>query len=664
MEGSNSKGRYEGRRAVLMPRASTKKQGISVEDQIKQMRAFCAQHGITEVAIIGCAGISASKYWSRSDFKEARDRKRTQDDFDLLVIYDSYRFSRAGIIKGSNEICELEAEGIDILLSTEDILDGPDGEMQWAQRLAAAHAQARQISKTSCRGMQSSIESGRSLPCKRIPFGLEKVVRYPSGQIRHVIRGLRDGSQEVYDGVTGKLVQSFPSIQNGMGSRYIKQKEDLEDLRPGNEDDIAVVIQIFTRKFMDGWGARRIAKELNEKEVLSPKNGLWSPSTVNHILRNPAYVGYVIGNQSSVAIYYQCSKNEPQKVVKDARHRTSKQAPPQRIRPEKDWTIIEQPLMNDFLPGQFREVAREYIRRSKLMSAKHAGKYTHNRSRHTKSPYLLTGKLMEIRSGLRMKGHSCGKQRYYRIAEADSHPGVVTPKPHQIRSEGIDAVVTSAIHGVLTKSNKYRDKICEEIDTQRRAASISGVKADQLRAERKALDQDCRYIHRNRKEYGEDMTLSLIEENRARCEEIDCKLADASRQDTIWGKDIDKKVDELLAQLVEVSGWVKDGPSASVKRLLQTLVSKATVNTKTKELQVEFRVPKSVYDNPQSLCLEPDSAFQVGYETNYEMSLPLTKLRFIYQDGKYSMIERIDPKPPKDTLPTPKNTGKKPNGQQ
>ena len=53
----------------------------------------------------------------------------------------------------------------------------------------------------------------------------------------------------------------------------------------------AIVRYIFRLYLKDGLGIRRLARKLNEEELRTRKNGLWSMVTVRDILRNRVYVG-------------------------------------------------------------------------------------------------------------------------------------------------------------------------------------------------------------------------------------------------------------------------------------------------------------------------------------------------------------------------------------
>ncbi|WP_167569118.1 recombinase family protein [Brevibacillus migulae] len=70
-----------------------------------------------------------------------------------------------------------------------------------------------------------------------------------------------------------------------------KGKELLKLERDINES--AIVSEIFNLVYEFGYGANRIAKHLNDKKVPTRNGGGWSTATLNTILKNPIYKGYM-----------------------------------------------------------------------------------------------------------------------------------------------------------------------------------------------------------------------------------------------------------------------------------------------------------------------------------------------------------------------------------
>ena len=613
--------RYAGRRALLMPRASTTKQTTSVEDQLKQMRLFAKRNGIIVVDKVGTAGISATKSWDRPDFDEVIARKQSINDFDLLIVYDATRFTRAGGINGASELRRMHANGIEVVFSSQEIADGMLGDMQLMQLFSMGQAEVEQRAKAICRGRQSSLESKRSLPFPETPFGTNRLISFSSGARRHVVRVTSDGSQIVFDGQTGDEIERFPPKVRGAGPRYIKQSQDNEELIPGDPAAVQIVQQIFQWKFIDNLSTNAIAKKLNEQGTPGVKGGFWSVGAIDTILRQPAYTGTVISGLSSAATFYRCAADEPEKVERDAKARAGVEAPHLSIRLPDDWTLIEQPQMVEFLPENIREQARIYAIYRLERRAKNAGKSRrrkdpHDRDRYKDSPFILTKILVEERCGMRMTGYSAKNYSYYMITRAASYPGTDIPKPHRIRSEMIDAAVLAALETMLSNTTALEDMVRAEVERQRRIASLSETQIKELMAESRRLDTDCEFIHKHRSKYGDEMTLKLVNDNRRRQAEIDQQIDAVDRLDELWGKNIDKKIRDLAVELAEASKWIRKGPAGAARRLVELFVSSATVNTETKEVNMEFRLPKRLYDNPQSVSLVTNLVLY-AYQTSF-----------------------------------------------
>ncbi len=68
------------------------------------------------------------------------------------------------------------------------------------------------------------------------------------------------------------------------------------------EAEAEIVRKIFDLFTEDGYGGMRIAKYLNEKGYKTHKGCEWSYSTINNMLRNPIYTGYLCFHKTSVPI--------------------------------------------------------------------------------------------------------------------------------------------------------------------------------------------------------------------------------------------------------------------------------------------------------------------------------------------------------------------------
>src|SRR5690348_10775502 len=94
-------------------RCSTKDQGeTSVPDQLAVFRGFAAEHELVHVDDVILDGVTGSIPGARTDVDEILARKLDRDDFDLLLIHDSTRLTRAGAQHASIIRWQLAAAGI------------------------------------------------------------------------------------------------------------------------------------------------------------------------------------------------------------------------------------------------------------------------------------------------------------------------------------------------------------------------------------------------------------------------------------------------------------------------------------------------------------------------------------------------------------------------
>jgi hypothetical protein len=306
--------------------------------------------------------------------------------------------------------------------------------------------------------------------------------------------------------------------------------------------------------------------------------------------------------------------------------------------------------MEDFLPEAIREVAKQFAIERLERRADNAGKpkrkrEKYDRDSHKDSDFFLSGILVESRTNQVMVGCPTGKYRYYRIKGVNKYPGVDRVKPDRIRADFIEDVTLSAIEQILSDTSGLSEIIRSEAERQRQTASLSEREFDRLVDEQKKLNDDCEFIHRNRETYGNEMVLQFIADNRRRYNEIDERLDAIDRLDEIWGKDMDKKVENLVRELKAASKWLRSGPRDAGRRLARVMIQEAIVNAETKECRLALRVPKSFYDRPEKIGLLSNSLYQDGQQTKNIKSLSIKTLHFHWvgkRTGEYVQIEVPD----------------------
>ena len=260
-----------GPNVVIYCRVSSEKQAgedkISLQTQEEACRAFCIQLGWNVVGVF--VDHTTGEDPNRSGLRgviEAGLKKR----FKYLVFYHSDRLSRAGYL--DEEMYELiRYHDVELVSVTEGSDLGTLGIL-----MAVAAFENRRIRERTSDGRQGAAKKGR-VPCGGLSYGYRK----------------------------GK------------------------DGRPEADPDTAPVVKRIFREDGEGLSGKEIARELDEDGILPPKGkGLWQPSQIYRILRNPVY---------AEGIWYY---GKTRRIREGRRTRIVK-------RPREEWIAIPVPILVD-----------------------------------------------------------------------------------------------------------------------------------------------------------------------------------------------------------------------------------------------------------------------------------------------------------------------------
>lgn len=117
---------------------------------------------------------------------------------------------------------------------------------------------------------------------------LEVISEFYIVNLRHeTLKGMRENaSQGFYCG--GRVPFGYRGVQTGRKVTY----------ELGTDKEVKLVQQMF-KMAAEGHGGKRIARELNQQNIIEGKR--WAPSTVLAILNNPVYLGKRVWNKKSDA---------------------------------------------------------------------------------------------------------------------------------------------------------------------------------------------------------------------------------------------------------------------------------------------------------------------------------------------------------------------------
>ncbi len=233
---------------VAYCRVSTDKsdQLNSLETQKKFFLEYCEKNNLNLVKTYADEGISGTKTGNRKEFLKMMEDAR-EGKFRQVLVKDVSRLARntVDLLQSVRALRGMEIDTVFITANMQSM-----GNSEFVLTLLGAVAQ-EESANTS----------------KRIKFG--KRENAGKGRVPNLVYG--------YDKIPGEYFHLL-----------INQKE------------AKVVRQIFHWYTKEGYGAAKIAAMLNEKNIHTKRDCLWSQNAISRILRNEIYIGKVANGKEEV----------------------------------------------------------------------------------------------------------------------------------------------------------------------------------------------------------------------------------------------------------------------------------------------------------------------------------------------------------------------------
>ena len=262
----------------------------SLEAQKEFFSEYTKRTGDKLVRLYADEGISGTKIKNRKEFlRMMEDAERGL--FDMVVVKDISRFARNTVDLLQN-IRKLKALGIETQFLTANMTSM--GNSEFVLTIFGALAQ-EESANTS----------------KRVKFG--KKMNAEKGRVPNIVYG--------YDKIPGDYFNL--SI---------------------NEEEAAVVRQIYKWYIQDGYGTAKISGFLNERGLKTKRNCQWSQNAVCRILTNELYTGKIINGKQEVTDFLTGQRKE-----KD----------------ETDWMVVERPELRIIEPETFEQAQQTMQARGK-----------------------------------------------------------------------------------------------------------------------------------------------------------------------------------------------------------------------------------------------------------------------------------------------------------
>jgi hypothetical protein len=626
--------KIRGQRCMVLKRCSSGPQiATSIMNQKKTTGQAITEFALTVVDEVDLEGVTGSVPGARDDIDRIITRKRTLNDFKVLLVQDATRFTRAGWGHGQKLLYELRAAGILVYFVAEELLvDDEMSEMYVSFLFGAARHAVKQLAYNGLAGSTNSFLDGKSPHTRRAPYGLDRMYT-DNGVDRHIIRNLPDGTQQMLDPTTGAFIRPFgKNEKKGVPNHYIKQKAEQIRLVLGDPRFVAVVLLMFHLHYVEGWSFQRIAMHLNDNHVPSANGLEWHTDTVGKILRNPIYLGRGIRGRTKSGIYYITSADKPEPsnvTLEDLAN--NDHIPPER-RSREHWLERPQPHLTEFLPEAVRGIAAARIEQY-LESIADAKPPKPNRDRHRDHRYLLKGILRSKQGNHPMTGRVSGKKgkekRRYAVARGESVPKSNNILKRRVPAQPLEDAMVAIVRDVVQSAPDLEAMLKHSILQNMKSVQDDTEKPEQVKKE----------IQRKQKQLAlltDDVQLDDDDVLTRKCNKIKAEIRalhqrlQIPQHKQVVKMDADAIAAKFAKELLASAGALGDPHNEQTFQLLELVVSRMEVDLETMEVDVDFAFPSwigSVLQQIGPVGLDSLSAYKPRMEAHPENSIKIADFR-------------------------------------
>jgi hypothetical protein len=622
----------KGKRFIALARCSTRGQAeSSLDDQMRLIRRFAADNGMIEIAEIRLEGVSGSVAENLDRVIAGLiKRKAEANDYDVLVVQDASRFSRAGAGHSAKLRYDLERAAVEVISALGYVPKSDYGEVKDALDAVVARQQAKGIAAGVARGSMSAMAEGRQSHSSRTPYGLDKLYLSSDGRPLHVVRtNYDDGSQVRLHPTTGEVIDRYGrNEKTGTPAHYRKQRGERIIYIPGEPAVTQVVHEMYRSYFVDKRGYAAIAKELNGRGVASPTGRGWSVSSVRRIIANPVYSGKGISNRKTTAIFYCRAPDVPREAPKV--RRTASGRPAETYRPIDEWVVIDYSQLKNYLPADIRDAAAAH--HQAILDGLKDGRAVQPRDKHPDSSFLLKG-ILQTSDGHRMTGRRKGRRcrgRYYAAMREQSHPSGRPSARRLVRADAVEAVALYTLRCLLLAMPGLRDEFVAQTKAAVRGRAGDEQARDSLAAEIRRLDKRIAMVLDEFDGEDESAVRAKLADLKLKRREASDRLAGMQRPASISDEQIENMVDAMIAMYVEQADMLRELPAPHVRELLGSFVESMSVDLSTMRVDLVASVPPwggpAVAKASESLGLACSSV----YRAEWEAQLPAAARRRVW----------------------------------
>ena len=463
-------------------------EGASDIEQLMVTKRFRERTGLAHVRDELSIGVSGSETFNRTDIDRLLREKKERDNFDVLLVHDLSRLTRAGIDHSSMLIREFKKVGVRVVSATDSIPDGPDGEVMRALLSYYNAMYPRRLSTYVTTAAITSLKQRRRTHSTMAPYGVDRLIVNQRGEPVEIVR-VWQNVRYVLDPATQAVRDAHHRQENGRFTTYTKMREHAATFVPGKVEAVALVNWIFSSYYGEGLGIPTITLKLNTEQPLKSFRGVdWNRTNVHQILINPVYLGYSWSARLGRSKFNSISEDGPVPALFD---QTQLEGLNRKTllavrRPAKGWMKIPYPALAEFIfDPAIRAAAARNIDRYWSTWASRAGENplktaTNRDTRIMRCKHVLRDVLFAEPGSLSMEGHSSSQaHRFYIVNESDTKYPVGDIRRRHFRAEYLERLALDVLRDAFGNTQSLQRIIAEVLREEIKA----NESADRSRAQ-------------------------------------------------------------------------------------------------------------------------------------------------------------------------------------
>lgn len=535
--------------------------------------------------------VSGSDPGNRHDLDRLLERKRNENDYDVLLLWDRARFTRAGAKHAAWLEVEFGRQGVKVVSMTSK---GTGSRFDWVGdgiEDEAAYDYVVKLSRNKTRGRQAKVESGIIAYTSTPAFAIDRLYVNADDQPLHIIRNLRDGRQERLHHETREVLETYPAERKGSPKRHFrKQKTDKVILIPGAVEDVEMIRFMFDCYYVLGHGYRTTGLLMDAKGWRTASGKRWSQRSVEKAIHSTIYTGRGIANMWATGKFHNGKAGEPHEVQYDLYEMMNQKRRRRKLRAPEDWTIKVYPKLFSMLGDNLREKVWE--RQKDYLTKKATGQLpSPKRDKHSSSLFFLKQILKCKQNGNGLVGKvGSNKTRYYTLSDNTNWPNPGLPWLGRLVPA---APVESAVKAILTETLTTTDftalirKVVEE-EAERLDKSLFEI--GNCEKEQRSLDNQITFAISSLGELGPEAVSNLMAPLKERRRATALRLSQLRAAEQRGRVDVNQTVEAIESDLKELSASITGMEPQLLRGLLSEFMS-VEIDMEKWEIDLDVRLP-------------------------------------------------------------------------